>query len=361
MTWIAIADRENARFEARGLSGARAGADDPEQELRRGSLLLETRLSPEDRPQLLVGLERGFEHGLSFMLKALPGGGVTLVHSRGEEMLHATLRHDAEAQRTDVLRITYSWDRDHDWARLVIERPDMGRSFQTILRGPVRMTLEDIREMVLNPAAGWMSEDVCFLAASDRIEPIGPMPGLTEETPVLTSLGIRAVGALQRGDLVETLEGSLQPVLHVVKRTVPARGLFRPVRLRHPYFGLKADIVVAPYQRIVVGGSRVEYLFGAEQVLVPASHLVKGSAAVREHDQCLVTYCQVVLPDHQAVQTAGTYVETMDVGRIRRKPEILKSSLFGHLPRNTLPEHRGAAYPVLGDYEAIVLSEQRAA
>jgi hypothetical protein len=26
-----------------------------------------------------------------------------------------------------------------------------------------------------------------------------------------------------------------------------------------------------------------------------------------------------------------------------------------------LPEHRGAAYPVLGDYEAIVLSEQRAA
>lgn len=365
MTWIAIADREDALFCASGLAhlaGDRA-ADSVEEdrEMERGSLLMETELSPDDRPQLLWGAERGFEHKMSLTIRALPGAGITLVHTRHGEMLHAALTHDTEARRTAVLRITYSWDRARNWARLVVERPDVARSFQVTLKEPVRMMLSDVREMIKNPAARTMAPDVLFVAVSDRIEPIGPMPGMTGSTPIVTPQGPKPLGELRRGDLVETLSGDIVPVLHVVRRTVPARGLFEPVRLRHPYFGLESDIVVAPGQRLVVGGSRVEYLFGTEQVLVPSAFLIKGSAAVREKGHSLVTYTQVLLPNHEAILAAGIFVESLNIGRIRRKPEILNASLLGQLPRHTLPEHSSAAFPVLGDFEAIVLAEERAA
>ncbi|WP_372886990.1 Hint domain-containing protein, partial [Shimia sp.] len=294
-------------------------------------------------------------------VQALPGGGISLVHARGDEIFHGVLNHDSSAVRTDILRVTYSWDMARDWARLAVERPDAGRSFQTVLSGPVEMRLSDVRELAENPNASFMAPDLMFLAVSDRIEPIGPMPGMTGLTPVATPYGPRALGTLKRGDLVTTLGGDTAPVLAVLRRTVPAFGLFEPVRLRHPYFGLESDIVVAPGQRLVIGGSRVEYLFNAEHVLAPARHLINGSAAIPERGHRLVTYTQVLLPDHQAILACGTYVESMNIGRIRRNEALLRSSLLARYPRSRLPEHSTQAFPALGSFEALVLAEQRAA
>lgn len=365
MTWIALADKNGGQFAENGLTTLGQGPDvvspNSERIMPRGSILLETRVSPEDRPQIVLGLERGFEDGLRFTVQALPGGGMSIVHARGREIVHGVINHDSSSVRTDVLRVTYSWDMEHDWARLVVERPEANRSFQTTLNGPVAMRLSDIREMVLNPAACHMASDVLFVAASDRIEPIGPMPGMTAATPVQTPFGPCPVGTLKRGDVVQTLDGLQVPVLQVIRRTVPARGLFEPVRLRHPYFGLERDIVVAPLQRLVIGGSRVEYLFSAEQVLVPARNLINGSAAIRESGHQLVTYTQVLLPDHEAVLANGTYLESLNIGRIRRNRDILAGSLLGQYARSSLPEHSVPAYPVLGNFEALILAEQRAA
>lgn len=365
MTWIAIADRNQRQFAAQGISYAQRCL--PEQDIEqdtpmmRGSLLLETRVSAHERPQLLLGLERAFEHGMRFAIMALPGGGISLVHSRGNDTLHGVLNHDSAALRTDILRVTYSWDMVHKWARLVVERPDIARSFQVILKNPVPLLLSDVREMTLNPAASQMAQDVLFFAFSDRIEPIGPMPGMTATTPISTPHGTKPIGDLKRGELVVTLNGEAVPVLQVLRRTVPAFGLFEPVRLRQPYFGLERDIVVAPGQRLVIGGSRVEYLFSAEHVLVPARHLINGSAALREREHKLVTYTQVLLPDHEAIHAAGTFMESLNIGRIRRNSDILRSSLLGQFPRQHLPEHSVPAHPVLGGFEALILAEQRAA
>ena len=365
MTWIAIADHNQRQFSSQGISKAQRGVPELETDhdipMARGSLLLETRVSAHERPQLVLGIERGFEHRMRFAMMALPGGGISVVHSRGSETLHGVLNHDSSALRTDILRITYSWDMAHNWARLVVERPDVSRSFQVLLSNPVPLLLSDVREMTLNPATTQMAPDVLFFAFSDRIEPIGPMPGMTTTTPVSTPFGPKAIGDLKRGELVETLNGDAVPVLQVLRRTVPAYGLFEPVRLRHPSFGLERDIVVAPGQRLVIGGSRVEYLFNAEHVLVPARHLINGSAALRERDHKLVTYTQVLLPDHEAIHAAGTFMESLNVGRIRRNPEILRSSLLGQFPRQYLPEHSVPAFPVLGSFEALILAEQRAA
>ncbi|MCW8843419.1 MAG: Hint domain-containing protein, partial [Rhodobacteraceae bacterium] len=309
MTWIAIRDRDDAIFAPSGVANRRddgaTATEDFDRPMPRGSVLLETRLSPYEGPQLLLGLKRGFDAAMSLMLRAVPGGGISLVHTRGGEMCHAALTHDAEARRTDVLRITYSWDMAHGWARLAVERPDVTHCFQAVVRTPVPLTLADVRDMICDPVATVVDDDVLFLAVSDRIEPIGPMPGLMASLPVETAQGTRALGDLRRGDLVETLDGRLVPVLDVLRRTVPARGLFEPVRLRHPYFGLARDIVVTPGQCMLVGGSRVEYLFGREHVLVPAGHLAGGAAGLRERGHELVTYTQLLLPEADAICAAG--------------------------------------------------------
>lgn len=365
MTWIALADRKQGHFSTQGLSaiasGAGADLPNPDQIMPRGSILFETRVSPDDRPQIVLGLECGFNRATKVTFQALPGGGMSLVHAHGSDIIHGVINHDSASVRTDILRVTYSWDMAHDWARLVVERPESNRSFQTIMRGPVPTTLADIRELALNPAAQYMAPDLLFFAVSDRIEPIGPMPGMTSTTLVDTPFGPRPIGDLKRGDVVETLDGGQVPVLQTLRRTVPARGLFEPVRLRHSYFGLQHDCVAAPYQRLVIGGSRVEYLFTAEHVLVPARHLINGSAAIRESNHLLVTYTQILLPDHEAIHANGTYLESLNIGRIRRNPALLKSSLLGQFQRTTLPEHSVPAYPILGNFEALILAEQRAA
>ena len=161
-----------------------------------------------------------------------------------------------------------------------------------------------------------------------QIEPLGPMPALTGNVPIRTPCGYRRVGHLKRGDLILTEMGETVPVLHVIRRRVPARGSFRPVRLRAPYFGLRQDVIVAPHQRLVLSGSQVEYTFGREAVLVPARYLINGVSALAVDGPDELTYHQLLLPDHEVLLAAGCPMESLYIGRLRRKPEQLAASLL---------------------------------
>ena len=361
--WIAISDAEEHRFCASGLEpgNANCGLVLDNGLLPQGSLMLETRLSPDDRPQTLLSYERGQPHGYRLTLQALPGGGLVMVVADGADVFHAVLHHNSQ-DRADILRITYSWDMARACrGRLAIERPEHDKVVSLDLPDAVPLALEDIRVMATDPRRRHVDEDVLFFAVSDRVEPIGPTPSLTAEVPLLSNGAYTFAGRLRQGDLVETLETGLVPVLQVVRRTVPACGSFRPVRLRAPYFGLLRDIVVAPDQRLVVGGSEVEYIFGREAVLVPARHLVNGISAIELTGAVTVTYSQVILPRHESVIAAGCPVESLYVGRIRRKPGPLAASLLAPFDRRLLPEHARSAYLVVKPFEAITLMQRRAA
>jgi len=221
--------------------------------------------------------------------------------------------------------------------------------------------MRDLRALCLGGEQRLISDDVSFFAVATHIERVGPSPTLTPETPVATPLGYRPVGQLRRGDTVLTAKGETVPVLHRIDREVPARGTQRPIRLRAPYFGLKQDIEVAPDQRLVIRGSEVEYLFGHEAVLVPARHLAGASAAMPTFRAGTVRYCQVLLPDHEVLDAAGTAAESLYIGRIRRKRRLLAASLLADLDQAYLPDQGVSAYPVLRAYDAQVLADYRAA
>ncbi|MFZ5964168.1 Hint domain-containing protein [Thalassococcus sp. BH17M4-6] len=357
MSWIAISGEDMGWVCPKTFDESETGRNTL---LARGSLVIETRLSPDGRPQTLLSYQRRhpWEGGLS--LQAIPGGSIVLVMSQGQDVFHTVLSHGRDA-RTDVLRLTFSWDSPRRWGRLAVERPEADTIEVVKTPAPPPLMLEDIYTMTLRPQLCEMDADVVFFAVSDRIEPIGPMPSLTGTVPVATPMGYKPLKELNCGDTVLSRDNGAVPVLHVVERTVPAFGSFQPVRLRAPYFGLRRDIVVAPHQRLVIGGSEVEYIFGREAVLIPAINLVNGFAAVYEDGHRLVSYRHLLLPGHEALICADAAMESLYVGRLRRNRDRLRSSLLNACPHTLLPEHHRAGYQVLRPFEAITLAEARAA
>lgn len=361
-SWIGISDHEGSLFDPSGLTDNKDGHSkfDPDAMLVRGSLVIETRLPQSLKPQALLHVERGGGWPFHLSLQAIPGGGLTFLLNQGAGCHHCTT-NSAEVGRTDLLRLTYSWDAPARFGQLAVERLDRGHLTLLPVDAPNPLRYADIQLLLDRGPQQYLSPDVLYLALSSNVEPVGPMPSMTPETPVATPNGYRPVGSLQRGDTVYIQNGDIVPVLHRVSRTVPARGSFRPVRLRAPFFGLQRDIVVSPAQRLVLTGSEVEYLFGSEAVLVEMSHLV-GEPSVRlEPCGPTVTYDQLILPGHEPVVAAGTIAETLYVGRLRRKRDALFSSLLAGLDRQTLPEHGRPIFPVLNAFDSVVLAEQRAA
>ena len=328
--------------------------------MARGTLMVETRLSPEGRPQTLLGYERRHPWNGSITLQALPGGAIVLVMSQGDDVFHTVLPGRSDA-RTDVLRVTFIWDSERRFGRIAVERPDSDSVTVQDTPPPPPLMTEDIYTLARRPQLVAMDADIVFFAISDEIEPIGPMPTLTAQVPILTPGGYVPVADLNCGDLVTTRGGRSVPVLHRLTRRVPALGSFRPVRLRAPYFGLRRDMVVAPQQRLVIGGSDVEYMFGCEAVLIPAQVLVNGFAAVYEERPLTVRYHHLVLPRHEPLIAAGAQMESCYVGRLRRRREKLAQTLLADCPQALLPEHARAGLKVLRAFEAITLAEARAA
>jgi hypothetical protein len=364
MPWIALSDRENHWFAPHGLGRSADGPDlvdtGPDALMVRGSLVVETQIPATQRPEPLFLFGQDGEWPLSFALYAIPGGGLSLVLDQGGMPVHQTISYSDES-RTETLRITYAWNAVERWGRLTVERPQDDRVMTVPVHAPRPMRVMDACAL-LRPGHGrYVSPEVEYLALSAGIEPVGPMPSLAPDTPVATPDGYRPIRDLRRGDLVLTHDGSVVPVLHKVSRRVPARGSFRPVRLRTPFFGLWSDVDVSPGQRLLLSGSEVEYLFGQQAVLLSSRHLTGTPRAYSPPVGPLVTWEQLILPGHEAIRIAGTAADSLFVGRLRRDRARLDQSLLAGLDRTTLPEHARPVYPVLRAFDATILAERRVA
>ncbi len=361
MGWIALADHDGHRFCPGGLGGGDVALVAPDTRwMERGTLVVETFLPSIGKATPLVYCELPGKVPFHFSLQAVPGGGLTLVLAVGDEILHQSFAHCGR-ERTDAARISCSWDIAAGHGHIALERPGRDELQIRPVPAPVAPLMDHARALMADPACRYLAPMVQFMALSTAIEPVGPIPSLHPDTPVATPQGYRPVGRLRRGDTVLTPQGDIVPVLHRVSRTLPAHGSLRPVRLRAPYFGLRRDIVVAPQQRLLMSGSDVEYLFNHEAVLVEVSHLVGETSVLPADTGPLATYTQLILPRHEAVIAAGSALETLFLGRIRRKKEWLGVSVLRDMDRHSLPEHGRSLFPVLRPFEAVVLAEQRAA
>lgn len=364
MTWLAISDPQEHRFSLRGLGSDKGHetclADRPDALLSCGTLLFEAHPPTQDRTQALFGYmaHRPYKRGLQFEVRA--GGGIAVTQTHGDRTLTTEISRRDDVMR-DVIRVTYSWDAPARWAQLSLEQPGQSQVLTVSVPNPVPLSLTDLRHLMLGGAGRCFAPQMIFAALSDQIEPVGPLPTLAPQTPVGTPWGFVPVGQLQRGDTVHTRSGDVAPVIQCATRTVPARGSFQPVCLRSPYFGLAEDVIVAPEQRLLIGGAEVEYLFGQEAVLVAARHLMNGFTAHAAATGPVVTYRQLLLPHHETLNVAGAQLESLHIGRLRRQGAVLARSVLAHVDRSSLPEHGPPCHQVLQHFEAIHLARKRAA
>lgn len=360
-TWIGLTDRTAARFHPGGLL-ARDPAPllGPADLLPRGTVLLETGTAAPNRPQMLLSYHHlhPWERGLA--LHELPDGSVVLVVTQGGRSTHTVVHHGQMGQG-HRLRITYVWDAPARVGHLSVKVLGTGLHYLHPIANPLPLSLGDLQALFTHPQAYDLDSHVTYAALADTPQPVGPMPSQAPGTPILTAQGYRPIQQIRRGDLVRTPQGELLPVLANLSATMPAQGSFRPVRLRAPYFGLQKDITVAPDQRLCARGSDVEFLFGSPAVLLPAQHLVNGTYARFAETGPLATWHQLLLPRAAGLIAAGVTLQSLYLGRMRRRPDQIAASLLAGYDRARLPEHARPPFPVLRPYEAITLLQHRAA
>lgn len=170
-----------------------------------------------------------------------------------------------------------------------------------------------------------------------------PVPCFTAGVRLLTAKGQRPVEKIAVGDLVETADNGLQPVRWVGSRTLDAVDLaaapeLRPIRIARGALGdglPKRDIMVSPQHRMLVRSAIAQRMFGADEVLVPAKHLVGLAGVAVADDVTEVTYLHLLFDRHEVVFAEGARSETLYVGAeaLRSVGEAARAEILALFPQ----------------------------
>lgn len=176
---------------------------------------------------------------------------------------------------------------------------------------------------------------------------------------LLTPHGERAVESLRAGDLVITRDHGPQAIRWIGRRTVPGIGRFAPVRVAaHVLDGGRAPLLVSPQHRFLFTGYKAELLFGCDEVLIAARHLVDGLAVTQE-DQATVTYIHVMFDRHEVIYAEGAATESFHAGDIGISAitDQAREEMFAIFPelRSNPNAYGDTARPCLKRHEARLL------
>lgn len=326
--------------------------------LDRGSLIIETSLDQIDHtPSPLLDCKISGTTTSQFSLTVDRSGNIQAHLQLGGAVSQLNLAGDANLTQS-LLRITFSWDMAQKTALLSVEAPKDGYLSQIESSTPLPMPMEIINALMAQKYPARVNASITFLSVSNQIEPVGITPSIAGQSVVDTPIGQVPINALNCGDLVTTIDNGPQPIRWICERTVPTRGLFQPLRLRAPYFGLWQDIFVAPEQRLVFENTEIEYLFGVESVLVEARHLANNVNVIREPASTdSIRLYQLLFDDHEIITVSGCKMESLYIGTMASNPGILKSTLLAGMPATEIPTHKKIARPLLRSYEAMALKK----
>ena len=359
MIWLAKGDMTLPMLYGPNQNPSTALALQPNPEstfLENGSIIVETtvdRANPSAVQLLQCSISGDIVCDFSL---SIDGSGAVKADIQFGKLSSSLLVSGNTSETHTQLRITFTWNMPEKSALLSVESPEHGTLSQTETNTPLPMPLKIINALLDQNPAAHVNCGITFLGISDQVEPVGFTPSIAGHSPIDTPNGPVPIEALKCGDLVSTVDNGPQPIRWVCERTVPTLGLFQPLLLRAPYFGLTRDILVAPEQRIVFENTEIEYLFGVESVLVEARHLTnKVNVVLGPTKANNIRLYQLLFDHHEIITVAGCRMESLFVGQIANDPDMLKSTLLSDLPASDVPHHNEMARPLLRSYEAMTL------
>lgn len=163
-------------------------------------------------------------------------------------------------------------------------------------------------------------------------------------TLIRTAKGMRSVETLQSGDMVLTRDNGLQPIRWIGSRKLSAEDLaaaphLQPIRLRAGALGPNtpaSDLIVSPQHRILIRSKIAQRMFGTDEVLVAAKHLLDIDGIEIAADIHKVEYFHFMFDQHEVIFSNGTETESLYTGPVALRsvsPESRKEilSLFPEL------------------------------
>ena len=180
---------------------------------------------------------------------------------------------------------------------------------------------------------------------------------LGAETLLKTETGLKAIGEIQPGDLVLTLDDGPQEVLWIGKQRVnfvtnPEMSEHKPILIKKDAFGEGKpfkDLTVSPQHAVMFAGWEAAYFTGEEEIFAVAKSLVNGRTVLQIEDCAEVDYCHILFGDHQVIWAQGLTVESLFLG------DLALDSLMEHKRAELL-----AVFPNIGDVEQRFLHRARA-
>nr|WP_253944399.1 Hint domain-containing protein [Pseudogemmobacter hezensis] len=135
----------------------------------------------------------------------------------------------------------------------------------------------------------------------------------TKGTLIQTCSGLRSVEDLAAGDLVITKDDGPQEIRWIGSKVMPARGPMAPVLFDIGAIGNERPLRVSQQHRMLISGWKAQLLFGEEEVLVPARHLINDHS-IRIQPGGVVEYFHVMFDRHQIIFAEGVPAESFHLG-----------------------------------------------
>ncbi len=152
-----------------------------------------------------------------------------------------------------------------------------------------------------------MSE--CMRDHFSNSQPVAAAVGLIAGTLIETASGPREIQTLKLGDLVETLDGGLQPLRSMSRNRMRGTAGSAPVRFQSGVLGNTAPLLLAPQHRVLMTGWQAELYFGQDEILIEAVGLVNGTSVTREV-MAQIEFFGLGFDDHQILHAQGALIES---------------------------------------------------
>lgn len=365
MSWIGYKDKTANAFNLMGLSTKMTQKPagplvslSHSGFLQRGTILLETSAETNGTDHLFAVADH-------FDTKSGLAVGMTEQQSLWIRFLSEkdTLQYDLPIQLapgSHQMRINFSWDVAHNWAQFSVYLPKTDQIFHRFVSSPKPVTLSSL-DALLSFSSDTLMDKTSFVAVSNKIEPVGPMPALAGSSQIATPVGHKKLFDLKIGDLVSTFDGRDAQIRWVGSALLPSKGSFRPICMRAPYFNLTQDAFVSGDQRILQSGSEVEYLFGEEAVLTKSRHLTNGTSILYADAPDLIRYYHVLLDRHDIINVNGCWMESFHPGHLSTDQTARSFSVLQSIPYELLPNQSELARPALKSFETVTLTSLKAA
>lgn len=181
--------------------------------------------------------------------------------------------------------------------------------------------------------------------------------GVSANTRIETLRGSVAARELQIGDQIKVLSGGFS-TLRWVGTSRPQDDIGLPMR-RYTADGNESTTLLTGEHLVLVSDPKIALLFGVDEVLCPAKHLVKAGFFVPD-PSVNPTYVHLLFDTYELVQTGDDWVESLwpDMDQIRAVELDTAQEIMTLLPK--LSSRQGlASYiqtrPILDEREASVL------